>query len=218
MPEETSFVPVKDWAKKYISPDNELRDAILMEPDTMSRIEVGMKIESVPTQEQLKKVFSVAALDTRAASALMAFCGVRPQVVGSYRGMDGLMISDFVEAEVDNGSKQVTFKEIPTLVKVRRSISKAGHQYYTFMCEEGCDILKTYWEKRMGEAGTLAPDSPAVKPRAVNKKSKFLWAVRTSDRIKLAIRKAGFQWRRYVLRCFFDRQMLFQTAVHCSLS
>lgn len=46
MPEITSFVPVKDWAKKYISPDNELRDAILMEPDTMSRIEVGMKIDA----------------------------------------------------------------------------------------------------------------------------------------------------------------------------
>jgi len=44
MIEESSFVPVKEWAKKYISPDNELRDAILMEQDTMSRIEVSMKI------------------------------------------------------------------------------------------------------------------------------------------------------------------------------
>jgi hypothetical protein len=44
MENETSFVPVKDWAKKYISPDNELRDAILMERDNMSRIEVSMKI------------------------------------------------------------------------------------------------------------------------------------------------------------------------------
>jgi hypothetical protein len=41
---EASFVAVKDWAEKYISPDNELRDAILMERDSMSRIEVGMKI------------------------------------------------------------------------------------------------------------------------------------------------------------------------------
>ncbi|MGA2240160.1 MAG: hypothetical protein ABSG74_13215 [Candidatus Bathyarchaeia archaeon] len=44
MSEDTSFVPVKDWAKKYISTDNELRDAILMERDAMSRIEVDMKI------------------------------------------------------------------------------------------------------------------------------------------------------------------------------
>ena len=40
----TSFVAVKDWAKRYISPENELRDAILMEADTMPTIEVGMKI------------------------------------------------------------------------------------------------------------------------------------------------------------------------------
>lgn len=44
MAEENSFVPVNEWAKKYISLDNELRDAILMERDSMSRIEVGMKI------------------------------------------------------------------------------------------------------------------------------------------------------------------------------
>jgi len=44
MAEESRFVPVKEWAKKYISLENELRDAILMEPDSMSRIEVGMKI------------------------------------------------------------------------------------------------------------------------------------------------------------------------------
>jgi hypothetical protein len=33
MAEEASFVPVKDYAKKYTSPDIELRDAILTEPD-----------------------------------------------------------------------------------------------------------------------------------------------------------------------------------------
>ena len=45
MPEQTtSFVPVEGWAKKHISPDNELRDAILMERDSMSRIKVSMKI------------------------------------------------------------------------------------------------------------------------------------------------------------------------------
>lgn len=42
--ETTSFVPVKEWAKQYIDPNNELLDAVLMEPDTMSEIEVTMKI------------------------------------------------------------------------------------------------------------------------------------------------------------------------------
>jgi hypothetical protein len=30
MAEENSFVPVKEWAKKYVSLNNELRGAILM--------------------------------------------------------------------------------------------------------------------------------------------------------------------------------------------
>ena len=44
MAEQSNFVPVKEWAKRYISPDNELRDAILMERDSMPRMEVDMKI------------------------------------------------------------------------------------------------------------------------------------------------------------------------------
>lgn len=31
------------------------------------------------------------------------------------------------------------FKLIPTLVIVRRELSKAGHQYFTFLGEEGCE-------------------------------------------------------------------------------
>jgi hypothetical protein len=45
MPLETvSFEPVKIWVKQYIDPSNELRDAVLMEHDTMSEIEATMKI------------------------------------------------------------------------------------------------------------------------------------------------------------------------------
>jgi hypothetical protein len=47
LPEETtSFAPVKDWAQRYLPSDNELRDAILTEPDTVSRIEAGMKMDA----------------------------------------------------------------------------------------------------------------------------------------------------------------------------
>jgi hypothetical protein len=42
--ETVSFEPVKIWVKQYIDPDNELRDAVLMERDMMSEIEATMKI------------------------------------------------------------------------------------------------------------------------------------------------------------------------------
>lgn len=44
--ETTSFVPVKEWARKYLPTDNELRDAILTEPDAESRIEIGTKLDA----------------------------------------------------------------------------------------------------------------------------------------------------------------------------
>jgi hypothetical protein len=42
--ETSSFVPAKEWARKTLPTDNELRDAILSEPDTGSRIEINMKL------------------------------------------------------------------------------------------------------------------------------------------------------------------------------
>ena len=39
-----SFLPIKEWAKTYIDPSNELRDAILMERDNMETIEITIKI------------------------------------------------------------------------------------------------------------------------------------------------------------------------------
>jgi hypothetical protein len=42
--ETSSFVPAKEWARKNLPQDNELRDAILSEPDMGSRIEINMKL------------------------------------------------------------------------------------------------------------------------------------------------------------------------------
>jgi hypothetical protein len=35
------------------------------------------------------------------------------------------------------------------MVLVRRELSKVGHQYFTFLIEEGCDYLKDYLEERV---------------------------------------------------------------------
>lgn len=38
------------------------------------------------------------------------------------------------------------FNKIPTMVIVRSELSKAGHQYFTFLSEEGYEYLKDYLE------------------------------------------------------------------------
>jgi hypothetical protein len=44
--ETTSFVPAKEWARKNLPENNELRLAMLSEPDTGPRIEIDMKLDA----------------------------------------------------------------------------------------------------------------------------------------------------------------------------
>ena len=162
--------------------------------------------EQSPTHEQLSRVFRACWLDARAAAGLIAFTGMRPQAIGNYWGTDGLRIGDFLEVEIDNETKNVEFKVLPTLIRVRKGLSKARHQYLTFLCEEGCRYLKEYWEYRMQHAEVLTRESAAVKARFGRKQ--FIRTTNVGDKIRDGIRAAGFDWRPYVLRCYFDTQLL----------
>jgi len=162
--------------------------------------------EQSPTREQLSRVFRGCWLDARAAAALIAFTGMRPHVIGNYWGTDGLRTGDLLEAEIDNETKNVEFKVLPILIRVRKGLSKARHQYLTFLCEEGCRYLKEYWEYRMQHGEVLTPDSAAVKARFGKKQ--FIRTTNIGDKIRDGIRAAGFEWRPYILRCYFDTQLL----------
>ena len=41
-----SLVPLKEWARNFLPLGDELRDAILSEPDTLPRIEATAKLEA----------------------------------------------------------------------------------------------------------------------------------------------------------------------------
>jgi hypothetical protein len=70
------------------------------------------------------------------------------------------------------------FTNTPTLVVVREELSKARHQYLTFLCQERCEIVKDHLErrgrKRRGRASTdrrIRAYSHLV--RAARKRSNF---------------------------------------------
>lgn len=52
----------------------------------------------------------------------------------------------------------------------------------------------------------LCSESSVIKPRHVRKQ--FIRTTNIGDKIRDAIRAGGFSWRPYVLRCYFDSQML----------
>jgi hypothetical protein len=163
-----------------------------------------LKDEKVPTQAELKKIFFSTDLKGRTASVLVAHSGLRIEVVGNYLGDDGLRIRDLPELKVEGES--IEFEQVPTLVIVRRELSKAGHQYFSFLTEEGCGYVKDYLEMRMREGEKLDKDSPIVTPK--QRMKPFIRSTNVGDVIRDGIRKAGFPWRPYVLRSYFDTEMM----------
>ena len=163
-----------------------------------------LKDERVPTKEELKRIFLSGSKQARTACAIIAHAGLRLETLGNYTGYDGLTMRDLPELKI-KGS-EVSFEKIPTMVVVRSALSKARHQYFTFLTEEACSYLKDYLEERLRDGEQLTSDSAIVKPKFAQKP--FIRTVNIGDMMRLAIRSAGLPWRPYVLRCYFDTMLM----------
>ncbi|MGC8970234.1 MAG: hypothetical protein ACP5LG_06765 [Conexivisphaera sp.] len=64
--------------------------------------------ERVPTQEELARAMRAANPRARAAMALMAYTGLRPEVLGDYRGTDGLVLGDLPDLVIEGGHARFT--------------------------------------------------------------------------------------------------------------
>lgn len=164
----------------------------------------SLKDERVPTNEELKRIFLSGDKKARVACALVAHSGLRIETLGNYMGNDGLRIRDLPEIKVQR--ELVDFGKKPTLLVVRKELSKACHQYLTFLSEETCEYVKDYVEERMREGEEVTPESPLITPKMTKKP--FIRGVNVGDIIRRAIRTAGFSWRPYVLRSYFDTQLM----------
>ncbi|MEM2027422.1 MAG: site-specific integrase, partial [Candidatus Bathyarchaeia archaeon] len=135
----------------------------------------------------------------RVSIALIAFSGLRPQTLGNYDGSDGVRLGDFPEAEIRPDG--IEFKKVPTMLIVRKNLSKTKHQYFTFVPQQTITYIKEYLEKRAEAGERLGIDSPLLgfDPRGF-KKNRFLRTTLVTRDIREAIRRAGFSWRPYVLR------------------
>ncbi|MEM3488929.1 MAG: site-specific integrase [Nitrososphaerota archaeon] len=163
-----------------------------------------LKDERVPTKDELKRILLSGDKKARATCILVAHSGLRIETIGNYSGDDGLRVKDLPEMTIEGS--EVKFKRIPTMIIVRKELSKARHQYFTFLSEEGCEYLKDYFDERIRGGEKLTPDSPIITPKL--KMKDFIRSINVSDVIRKAIRRAGFSWRPYVLRSYFDTQLM----------
>ncbi|MCL4420986.1 MAG: site-specific integrase [Candidatus Thermoplasmatota archaeon] len=166
----------------------------------------SLKNERVPTQEDLKNIFLSGDSRERLACAIMAFSGVRPQVLGNYRGTDGLRISDIPDMEIKDGN--VSFTKIPVRIAIRSELSKKDNEYFTFIGEEGARYLKLYLEERIKDGEILRPESAIITPSKIAIRTSFITTTNIGDLIRNTIRRSGLNQRPYVLRKYFDTQLL----------
>lgn len=92
------------------------------------------------------------------------------------------------------------------MVRVRTSLSKKGHEYFTFLSAEGCAHLKAYLEFRARNGESIKGDSPIIVPKA--RTNDFIRTINIGDTIRKLIRKAEFPWRPYVLRSYFATHLM----------
>ena len=160
--------------------------------------------ERVPTQEELRKIFLNSTPKDRVSCVFMAHSGLRPEVLGNYKGDDGLRIKDLPEMKILGD--EVSFDKIPTMVVVRPELSKTSNRYFTFLSKEGCDYIKEYLEARLRKGEKLNLNSDLIHP--VKAKKQFIRSLNIGDGVRKSLRASGFPWRPYVLRAYFDTQLL----------
>ena len=158
--------------------------------------------ERVPSKEELARILRKATSRGRVAIAIMAFSGLRPESLGDYEGTDGLRLGDLKDLHL---SDEIQFEKVPATVMVKSKLSKARHQYFSFIGEEGATYIKEYLEERRKQGEELTYESPLLQfdVRGV-KKNAFLRTTLVTRDIREAIEAAGLKMRPYVLRAYFS--------------
>ncbi len=118
--------------------------------------------EVAPSPGQVRAVLARATLRNRVVCALMAYSGVRPEVIGNYLGDDGLTLGDL--PELDLTGDEPKFRKVPTVVIVREAISKAGHTYLTFAPQATCRAIEDYLKVRKAQGEKFTRSTDLVSP------------------------------------------------------
>lgn len=171
--------------------------------------------ERIPTKKELHGALAVARDRAKLIIALIAFSGLRPEVLGNRGGTDGLRLRDLPEFEVRGEIARVT--TAPARVIVRKVLSKTKRPYFTFAPAQTCRYVINYLERRVAKGETLTADSPLVRVElnwekhgrpvnATHHGSPFL----TTSQITKEVRRylwTQVRMRPYVLRSYFDTNL-----------
>ena len=120
----------------------------------------------------------------------MAFSGLRIDVISE------LQIKDCPDLAI--GSSSVQFTRIPAKIIWSSRIWRSPRRFCSYLCEQGCDYLKSYLDDRM-RTQKLTPASKIIENTG---------GLEISRQIKKAIVRAGLNWKPYSLRYYFDVELM----------
>jgi integrase len=171
--------------------------------------------ERVPTPEELGRVLEHLSLRGRTIALFMAHSGLRPGVIGSYGGENGLRLQDLPDLKL--GAKPV-FAEVPFVVRVPAALSKTRTAYTSFGSSQLSSTLLAYLEDRIRGGEELTPSSPVIAASPVRGIAKTLrensHGFVSTKTVVLDIREAlqatvpeGVTWRPYVLRSYCSTRL-----------
>jgi len=171
-----------------------------------------LRDERVPDAHEISEVFARASLRSSVMISLMAKSGLRPEVMGNHDGTDGLRMRDLPDIVIHRGVAKCI--RMPNQIIVRDGLSKARHQYFTFLTSSGTKKLLAYLNDRLacgeplhGDSAVVAPDHTHTLNRGKNAHKAFLPTRQISKEIRKTFRPR-FQWRPYILRAYFDTELL----------
>jgi integrase len=203
---ETTLTAVKSWLRHF---DIELKRKIrIKNVDSTPTLED----ERVPEASEMTEILNRGSLRNAVIISLIAKSGLRPQVLGNYNGTDGLRMKDLSDIVIKQGVAMCL--NSLTMIIVRKTLSKTRHQYFTFLTTQGTKRLLAYLNDRLAKGQVLNGDSPVIAPdyeheygRGKNRENAFLPTQRVTKEIRKTFRPR-FEWRPYVLRAYFDTQLL----------
>ncbi len=156
--------------------------------------------EVVPTKDQIISFLRNGKHATQVIVSLIAFTGFRFNVIADLR------VKDFPEMRITENN-DVVFEKIPTIIKVRKELSKNGKAYQTFLIDTGCMIIKNSLEVRMKKGEHLDSESLIV-PTECERTTLRQRAKAISRRLNTVFAKVEYGSRPYSLKNFFATALL----------
>ncbi len=210
---KTTVTALKSW---YAHFDIELKRKFLI---SNAESTPTLENERVPEEEELTELFNRATLRQGAIMALMAKAGLRPVSIASVKADDGLKVQDFPDLAVIKGV--ATFLRYPPMIKVRRTLSKTGKPFFTFITDVGAKKILAYLNDRILNGDSLGPDDAIIAPlskythyRGKNQGKKFVCTTIVRRDVRVAMRPR-FDWRPYLLRHYWRTQMIIAESRGC---